>query len=76
MFMWHLSIAYFFVNSDLQGLRAFVPKAELVTRVNSFTDLKENVSCSLGTFLPKKKFFLNRIVAYLISSCEYLIIIM
>ncbi|KAI5400069.1 hypothetical protein KIW84_065128 [Lathyrus oleraceus] len=29
--------------TTIEGLRAFVPKAELVTRVNSFTDLKENV---------------------------------
>lgn len=29
----------------LQGLRAFLPKAELLKRVNSFTELKENVSC-------------------------------
>ncbi|MCI08508.1 30S ribosomal protein S1, partial [Trifolium medium] len=29
--------------TTIEGLRAFLPKAELVTRVNSFTDLKENV---------------------------------
>ncbi|RDY09103.1 rps1A, partial [Mucuna pruriens] len=27
----------------IEGLRAFIPKAELVKRANSFTDLKENV---------------------------------
>ncbi|MED6193288.1 hypothetical protein PIB30_017869 [Stylosanthes scabra] len=27
----------------IEGLRAFIPKAELVKRVNSFTELKENV---------------------------------
>jgi len=44
-----------------QGLRAFIPKAELVKRATSFTELKEYVSCSLGTFLQdmkKKTFFL------------------
>lgn len=29
--------------TTIEGLRAFLPKAELVTRVNSFTELKENV---------------------------------
>ncbi|XP_045809518.1 protein PIGMENT DEFECTIVE 338, chloroplastic-like isoform X2 [Trifolium pratense] len=29
--------------TTIEGLRAFLPKVELVTRVNSFTDLKENV---------------------------------
>ncbi|XP_058769927.1 protein PIGMENT DEFECTIVE 338, chloroplastic-like [Vicia villosa] len=29
--------------TTIEGLRAFLPKADLVTRVNSFTDLKENV---------------------------------
>lgn len=28
----------------LQGLRAFLPKTELMRRVNNFSDLKENVS--------------------------------
>lgn len=32
------------LNVVMQGLRAFLPKAELMNRVNSFTDLKENVS--------------------------------
>lgn len=31
-------------NIVLQGLRAFLPKAELLNRVNSFRELKENVS--------------------------------
>ncbi|KAF3772906.1 30S ribosomal protein S1 [Nymphaea thermarum] len=29
--------------SRIEGLRAFLPKAELINRVNCFTDLKENV---------------------------------
>ncbi|CAK8573325.1 unnamed protein product [Lathyrus sativus] len=29
--------------TTIEGLRAFLPKAELVTQVNTFTDLKENV---------------------------------
>lgn len=31
-------------NLVLQGLRAFLPKAELLNRVNNFTELKQNVS--------------------------------
>lgn len=27
----------------MQGLRAFLPKAELMNRVNNYTELKENV---------------------------------
>lgn len=29
----------------IEGLRAFLPKVELIERVNSFTDLKEKVGC-------------------------------
>lgn len=29
--------------SVVQGLRAFLPKAELINRVNNYTELKENV---------------------------------
>jgi len=52
----------------VQGLRAFVPKAELVKKATSFTELKENVSCSLGTFdqaMEKKK----NIFSYWDSFC-------
>lgn len=35
------------LNVVLQGLRAFLPKAELMNRVNSYTELKENVSWNL-----------------------------
>lgn len=31
----------------VQGLRAFLPKTELMGRVNNFTDLKENVRLAL-----------------------------
>ncbi|KAG4984053.1 hypothetical protein AAZX31_10G209200 [Glycine max] len=31
----------------IEGLRAFLPKAELVKRANSFTELKENVGCRM-----------------------------
>ncbi|XP_057445893.1 protein PIGMENT DEFECTIVE 338, chloroplastic-like isoform X2 [Lotus japonicus] len=31
----------------IEGMRAFLPKAELVKRVNSFTELKENVGCCM-----------------------------
>lgn len=35
------------LNVVMQGLRAFLPKAELMNRVNSYTELKENVSWNL-----------------------------
>lgn len=35
---------YHFQYLILQGLRAFLPKAELLSRVNNFTELKEKVS--------------------------------
>ncbi|KAK7277380.1 hypothetical protein RIF29_18531 [Crotalaria pallida] len=41
----------------IEGLRAFLPKAELMKRVNNFTELKENVSCGPGTFLSEQLFF-------------------
>ncbi|XP_050367033.1 protein PIGMENT DEFECTIVE 338, chloroplastic [Argentina anserina] len=31
----------------IEGLRAFLPKAELMSRVNNFTELKENVGCQM-----------------------------
>ncbi|PRQ24581.1 putative ribosomal protein S1 [Rosa chinensis] len=31
----------------VEGLRAFLPKAELMSRVNNFTELKENVGCQM-----------------------------
>uniref|UniRef100_A0A1D1YZI5 30S ribosomal protein S1, chloroplastic n=1 Tax=Anthurium amnicola TaxID=1678845 RepID=A0A1D1YZI5_9ARAE len=31
----------------IEGLRAFLPKAELMNRVNSFTELKKNVGCHI-----------------------------
>lgn len=37
------------LNVVMQGLRAFLPKAELMNRVNSYTELKENVSWNLYT---------------------------
>jgi len=44
--------AYLFLNLYGQGLRAFLPKAELVKRATSFTELKENVSCKPWNFPP------------------------
>lgn len=43
----HFVNGYHFLMFTSQGLRAFLPKAELLNRVNSFTELKENVSCLL-----------------------------
>jgi len=40
-----------FWNLLFQGLRAFLPKAELLNRVNNFKELKENVSCNTLEFL-------------------------
>lgn len=34
-----------------QGLRAFLPKGELMNRVNNFTGLKENVSVFLAILI-------------------------
>ncbi|XP_021824118.1 uncharacterized protein LOC110765329 isoform X1 [Prunus avium] len=31
----------------IEGLRAFLPKAELLSKVNNFTELKENVGCRM-----------------------------
>ncbi|KAH0976315.1 hypothetical protein GBA52_026034 [Prunus armeniaca] len=31
----------------IEGLRAFLPKAELLSKVNNFTELKENVGCQM-----------------------------
>ena len=51
----HFSSCYHFFKFTLQGLRSFLPKAELLNRVNNFTELKENVSssppplCMIGT---------------------------
>jgi hypothetical protein len=41
----HFVNGYHLLMFTLQGLRAFLPKAELSNRVYNFTDLKENVSC-------------------------------
>lgn len=39
--------------SVVQGLRAFLPKAELMNRVNNYTELKENVQpITISQVLP------------------------
>ncbi|RWR95628.1 Ribosomal protein S1 [Cinnamomum micranthum f. kanehirae] len=37
----------------IEGLRAFLPKAELMGRVNTFTDLKENVGRRLSVMISR-----------------------
>ncbi|KAL3596276.1 hypothetical protein D5086_007913 [Populus alba] len=37
----------------IEGLRAFLPKAELMNRVNNFKELKENVKCNTLEFLAR-----------------------
>ncbi|XXG48842.1 hypothetical protein AAC387_Pa02g3177 [Persea americana] len=37
----------------IEGLRAFLPKAELMGRVNTFTDLKENAGCRLSVMISR-----------------------
>ncbi|XP_055834444.1 protein PIGMENT DEFECTIVE 338, chloroplastic [Solanum dulcamara] len=37
----------------IEGLRAFLPKAELMNRVNSFTDLKENVGRRINVLITR-----------------------
>lgn len=46
-----------------QGLRAFLPKAELLNRVNNFSELKENVSS-----LSRISFFFSQLRYQLIRS--------
>ncbi|GAB2260171.1 hypothetical protein Droror1_Dr00011026 [Drosera rotundifolia] len=37
----------------IEGVRAFLPKGELVGRVNSFTELKQNVGCKMYVMITR-----------------------
>ncbi|ONM40890.1 rbcl rna s1-binding domain protein1 [Zea mays] len=57
---WHRARQVEFCNStsqlrptSLQGLRAFLPKFELVDRISSFTDLKNKVGCSIRVCIAR-----------------------
>jgi small subunit ribosomal protein S1 len=65
------SVLMHFVNGNdllmftLQGLRAFLPKAELLNRVHNFTELKENVSCLLKIYFLSFGNFLGNGLCFL-----------
>ncbi|KAG6742225.1 hypothetical protein POTOM_055515 [Populus tomentosa] len=42
----------------IEGLRAFLPKAELMNRVNNFKELKENVKCNTLEFLVGRQIYM------------------
>lgn len=61
--IWSIRLWSRILLTSFQGLRAFLPKAELMGRVNTFTDLKENVSYNslMALFYYHVTQFLGRI---------------
>jgi ribosomal protein S1 len=43
----------FYIDFIFQGLRAFLPKFELMDRINTFTDLKNKVGCSIRVCITR-----------------------
>lgn len=68
----HLSESVVLHDFILQGLRAFLPKAELLNRVNNFTELKENVwPITISHVLPLSCIVVSNCVCELLLQYSY-----
>uniref|UniRef100_A0A0E0JKK3 S1 motif domain-containing protein n=1 Tax=Oryza punctata TaxID=4537 RepID=A0A0E0JKK3_ORYPU len=50
---WHRGRQIMQLDEPIEGLRAFLPKFELMDRINTFTDLKNKVGCSIRVCITR-----------------------
>uniref|UniRef100_A0A0D3EQP4 S1 motif domain-containing protein n=1 Tax=Oryza barthii TaxID=65489 RepID=A0A0D3EQP4_9ORYZ len=50
---WHRARQVMQLDEPIEGLRAFLPKFELMDRINTFTDLKNKVGCSMRVCITR-----------------------
>uniref|UniRef100_A0A0D9YB48 S1 motif domain-containing protein n=1 Tax=Oryza glumipatula TaxID=40148 RepID=A0A0D9YB48_9ORYZ len=50
---WHRARQVMQLDEPIEGLRAFLPKFELMDRINTFTDLKNKVGCSIRVCITR-----------------------